>query len=228
MHYMYEREDMSKLTYEESEELERAEIEEVKQILASNKDLTNIDMPSILYTSDANIQYARKFLERGANPNELNCTTNRLAVESTCLLLEFKADPNYRGHNNSTPLHELGTTFNNLPGDIGKKIFIAKLLLKNKAQLHIKDKNGNTPFEIALNNHYCYEKEKSYWGFGILAKLFNSESRYRLFVEIESARAKKLLSPFNMLPKDMIKMIVLLAHPQIKPPVKDAIKKAPL
>ena len=203
------------LTKEEKARIRRFCIEEAKHKLATNQ--TN-EIPSILCTSDQNIALTRQFLERGANSNRLLTTANQLCVETTRLLLEFNANPDdQEPYAQQTSLHELALTYNKKPGSVEKKITIAKLLLLKKAQLHLKDHRGKTPLEQVL---WCLNHSSgiSYLGFEALAKLLGSESRYRLLFEIEAPRKHNLLSPFNMLPKDMIKEIVLWVYPKL--PIK--------
>ena len=205
----------SKLTKEEKASIRRIKFERAKHLLVTNQ--TN-EIPAIFYTSDENIALTRQFLERGADPNLLSSTANKLCVETTRLLLEFNADPNYQvPHTKETALHELACTYNKRPNDVEKKITIAKLLLHHQAQLHLKDQEGETPLDKAL---WCYHDSggSAYLGFKALAKLLGSESRYRLVLQLECARKKNPLSPFNLLPQDMINEIVLWVYPKL--PIK--------
>lgn len=210
---MCEISDYDRPIKEEIEQINQTQIEEAKRILAMSKNIADADIPEAVWYSDKHIELAKQFLTRGVSPNKpLLIATNQLAVETTRLLLEFGANPNYRECNKMTPLHILGATYNNHPGDTQKKITIAKLLLQHGAQQHLKDEKGRTPLEISLG-HFFFQGEQ-FKGFISLAKLLNSESRYRLFIEIESARRKNLTS-LSALPKDVIKEIIFWTYPKL-------------
>lgn len=112
------------------------------------------------------------------------------------------------------PLHNLASSFNKLPGDTQKKLTIAKILFQHKAQLHLKDDRDRTPLDLALRS-YAFDNNPQY-GLKELAQLLQSESRYRLAVEVECTRRKNFSSSgLAQLPKDVIKIIFFKIYPSL-------------
>jgi hypothetical protein len=189
-------------------------IQEAKQLIATNAEVKNWIGLESLIRNHCDPQIIGLLLRRGVNPNELTVAANILSIEHTRLLLRYGANPNEKDASGETPLHDLASSFNRKPGDTEKKLTIAKILFQHKAQLHLKDAAGNTPFDVALDS-YNTSKNPEY-DFKELAQLLQSESRYRLAVEVECTRRKNFSSSgLAQLPKDVIKIIIFKIYPSL-------------
>lgn len=148
----------------------------------------------------------------------LNNAVSGLHLNTAKVLLTHGADPNRSSWDYGVPLHQLISSVNNITyhhyGKLEEVLSMARLLLKYKISISIKNKNGHTPFE-AIQVAYC-EKYSNKKILLPLAKLvWWREKGCDLLCVLELARKKNPESPFSRLPQDIIKQIVLFTCPQM-------------
>lgn len=161
-----------------------------------------------LCESDEYCELKQQLLALGAKKDKLlHITARYLCLNTANLLLQNQANVNEQSRFENTAFHELCSYIPNVQNIVEKKVNLAKLFLKYKPRLDIKNTFGKTPLEVALSDHAPFSIA--------LAKLLGSESRYRLLFETEAPRKHQRPSPLNRLPKDVIKKIILLVYPKI-------------
>ncbi|MBA3954931.1 ankyrin repeat domain-containing protein [Candidatus Dependentiae bacterium] len=95
------------------------------------------------YRLSKNFPLQRDKKLREAMVSALKTGINRTTIASFTSILSLGANPNIRGKNNSTILHKAA--------EIGNKELV-RLLLDNKADVTVKDDDGNTPLHILIQS----------------------------------------------------------------------------
>lgn len=111
-----------------------------------SKDITGIT-PLYLPIGNDDPEMARLLISKGANPNGdgdlVIFAATSAKPECLRILLNAKADINQKDGHGNTALHEIART-----GDLAK----ARLLVEHDARINEKNKDGQTPLRMAVDN----------------------------------------------------------------------------